>query len=136
MNKSIFLDTAGIIALFLEQDDAHEAAVEIFEKFVQGGSKIVTTNFVLNEAVTWLRYNKVSITDVFQCLHNLYINDLEVVELGRERFSDALVLMHKYADHCFSMVDASCFIVMKELKIMDALTKDKNFVIAGFNKLL
>jgi len=136
MKKSVFLDTAGIIALFVEQDDAHLAAVKFLKSFMQLGFMLVTTDLVLNETVTWLRYNKVSITDVFQCLHNLYINDLEVIEVGRERFSNALILMHKYEDHCFSMVDASSFIVMKEFKISDVLTKDKDFVVAGFSKLL
>jgi len=61
---------------------------------------------------------------------------LNVIEVGRDRFGDALILMHKFKDHFFSMTDCVSFVVMKELRIRDVFTTDKHFTIAGFNNLL
>ena len=39
-------------------------------------------------------------------------------------------------DHEFSFTDCVSFVVMKELRLVDALATDKHFCIAGFNPLL
>ncbi|MBI5754187.1 hypothetical protein HZA40_03540 [Candidatus Peregrinibacteria bacterium] len=41
-----------------------------------------------------------------------------------------------FDDQYFSCTDCVSFMVMKDLKIKDALTTDKHFTIAGFNNLL
>lgn len=137
MKDKVFLDTGGLITLLNNDQANHQVACSVFEGFVNSGVELYTTSFVLEELVTLSRCReKVRVTEIFEFLHNLYINDLNVIEVGRDRFSNALILMHKFKDHFFSMTDCVSFVVMKELKIKDAFTTDKHFAIAGFNNLL
>jgi predicted nucleic acid-binding protein len=56
--------------------------------------------------------------------------------VGEERFSAAKAYFRKHADHGYSFSDCTSFILMRELKISDALTADHHFVEAGFRALL
>lgn len=137
MENKVFLDTGGLIALIMTAEENHLLAVRVFEKLDKFGYKLFTTEYVLAELVNWLRCRKnFEVTRIFQFLHNLYIKDLDVIEVGRDRFSNALILMHKFKDHFFSMTDCVSFVVMNEFKIKNAFTTDKHFVVAGFNNLL
>ncbi len=137
MDTKIFLDTGGLIALAVQEDQSHKQALRSFDEIVREGCQLFTTEYVLEELVTWFRYkSKYTIPEIFQFLHNLYIKDLNVIEVGRDRFGNALILMHKFQDQYFSMTDCVSFVVMKELKINDSFTTDKHFTIAGFNNLL
>lgn len=137
MANSVFLDTGGLITLLNSDQEKHFIALKLFESFVSNKIELFTTSFVLEELVTLARCReKVKLTEIFAFLHNLYINDLNVIEVGRDRFSNGLILMHKFQDHFFSMTDCISFVVMKEFKIKDCFTTDKHFAIAGFNNLL
>jgi uncharacterized protein len=52
------------------------------------------------------------------------------------RFAAARQFMLKHLDQEFSFTDCTSFIVMKELRLQDALATDKHFRIAGFNPVL
>ena len=54
----------------------------------------------------------------------------------KDQFGKALILMHKFSEHSFSMTDCMSFVMMKELKIKEAFSTDKHFSIAGFSNLL
>ncbi len=137
MKNRVFLDTGGLVAMTVSAEERHLLACEVFEKLEKNGCELYTTDHVMEEVVTWLRCRgKYEVIEIFQFLHNLYVTDLNVIEAGRERFSNALILMHKFRDHQFSMTDCLSFVVMKELKIKDVFTTDKHFTIAGFNNLL
>ncbi len=53
-----------------------------------------------------------------------------------DRFAAARQFMLKHLDQEFSFTDCLSFVVMKELRLTDALATDKHFRIAGFNPLL
>lgn len=137
MVTKIFLDTGGLIALAVREDRNHQQALKNFDDFIANNCQLFTTEYVLEELITWFRYkSKYQVKEIFKFLHNLYINNLNVIEIGRDRFSNALILMHKFQDHFFSMTDCVSFVIMKELKIRDCFTTDRHFTIAGFNNLL
>ena len=52
------------------------------------------------------------------------------------RFAAAQSFVRKHSDHGYSFTDCTSFIVMRELKITDALTTDGHFAEAGFRPLL
>jgi predicted nucleic acid-binding protein len=53
-----------------------------------------------------------------------------------ERFSATVSFLAKHADHGWSFTDCASFVVMKELRLRNALTKDVHFEEAGFVALL
>lgn len=137
MKNKVFLDTGGLVTMTVSTEERHVLACEVFEKLDQNGCELYTTDHVMEEVVTWLRCRgKYNVTEIFKFLHNLYVKDLNVIETRRDRFSNALILMHKFEDQYFSMTDCVSFVVMKEFKIKDCFTTDKHFAIAGFNNLL
>lgn len=137
MKDRVFLDTGGLIALIIKEEENHLLAFKVFKELDEFGYELFTTDYVLAELVNWLRCRRgYQVTEIFEFLHNLYISDLNVIEVSRDRFGDALILMHKFREHFFSLTDCVSFVVMKELKIKDAFATDKHFSIAGFNNLL
>lgn len=137
MKDRVFLDTGGLIALIIKEEENHLLAFKVFGELDEAGYELFTTDYVLAELVNWLCCRRgYRVTEIFEFLHNLYISDLNVIEVGRDRFGDALILMHKFREHFFSLTDCVSFVVMKELKIKDAFATDKHFAIAGFNNLL
>ncbi len=42
----------------------------------------------------------------------------------------------KHSDRCYSFTDCTSFVVMRELRLTEALTTDRHFVEAGFRVLL
>jgi len=53
-----------------------------------------------------------------------------------DRFAAARKFMLKHLDQEFSFTDCATFVVMKELRLNEALATDEHFRIAGFNPLL
>ena len=45
-------------------------------------------------------------------------------------------LLHKRLDKSYSLCDAVSFVLMRERRILEALTTDKHFVQEGFTRLL
>jgi uncharacterized protein len=57
-------------------------------------------------------------------------------QLDADRFHAAEKFFLKHADQDWSFTDCVSFCVMKELRLHDALTKDRHFQDAGFIALL
>lgn len=61
---------------------------------------------------------------------------IEMIWIGEDRFHLARELFEKYSEHAFPFTDCTSFVVMKEMKIKDAVTSGRHFRIMGFNPLL
>jgi hypothetical protein len=55
---------------------------------------------------------------------------------GAARFDMTKAFFRKHADHAYSFTDCTSFVVMRELKLSQALTSDRHFTQAGFEALL
>ena len=53
----IFVDTGGWIAILNRRDQHHQEAVTIFNKLQQQQMRLLTTDYVIDETVTRLRYD-------------------------------------------------------------------------------
>lgn len=53
----IFVDSGGWIALIVEDDNNHALAVKCFLHLTSKKTQLVTSNYVLSETYTWLRYH-------------------------------------------------------------------------------
>jgi predicted nucleic acid-binding protein len=61
---------------------------------------------------------------------------LQMEWISPDRFAAARKIMMKHLDQEFSFTDCTSFVVMRELRLTDALATDRHFRIAGFNPLL
>lgn len=134
--EPLFIDTGGFYALVSAESAAHAEAVAIMEELRRVRRRAVTTDYVLDETATLLRARGLTkqlkeflrLTETSQAL--------SIEWMTPDRFATARTFMLKHLDQEFSFTDCASFIVMKELRLTDALATDKHFRIAGFNPLL
>jgi predicted nucleic acid-binding protein len=129
----IFVDTSFWAAMRNRRDDHHDAAVALLES--QGGEPFVTTNHVRGETWTFLR-RRVGhasavdfVTELERSAH------LQIVFVGPEIEDDAIRWLRRHDERPYSFVDATSFLVMRDLKIRDVLTFDSDFTAAGFRQV-
>jgi uncharacterized protein len=136
MATEIFVDTSGLYALADRRDALSAMAREHIASRIASGSRLVITDYVLDEACTLAKARAGA---------RAALRLLELVEasvgfrmewVGPDRFEAAKVYFRKHADHGYSFTDCTSFVVMSELRLRDALTSDHHFAEAGFRSLL
>lgn len=129
----IFIDTSFWAAIRNRRDQHHEAAVALLEQ--QAGEPFITTNHVRGETWTLLRRRMGHsaaldfLTEVERSEH------LRIVFVAPEIEDDAIRWLRRHDERPYSFVDATSFLVMRDLKISDALTFDPDFAAAGFRQV-
>ena len=135
-SEPAFADTSFFFALAAKRDVAHEAAASTFARLLRIQRRIVTTDFVVDEALT-LTKARTNATVSLELLDRIERSATIVIEsVNSNRFAAAKAFFRKHADHGYSFTDCTSFVVMRELKITDALTTDGHFAEAGFRPLL
>ncbi len=134
--REVFVDTSTWVALKHKGDSLWQRATELNRSLLITGTHYVTSNFVLDEAYTLLR---------FRIGHHV------AVELGEEIRSSRLVtvihvsvpleeeawhIFKRYADKEFSFTDCTSFAIMQQRKLWEAFTNDHHFEQFGYQILL
>jgi predicted nucleic acid-binding protein len=134
--KKVFADTGYWIAVINPQDDLHDKALQVSASL--GPHLIVTTETVLSEVAAYfsdkgsrLRQGAVDLIRSIRANPNS-----RVIPQTSLQFQDALALYEQSSDKEWSLTDCSSFLIMRELKISEALAYDKHFEQAGFVALL
>lgn len=137
MSNNVFFDTSGFISLMDDGGRVSPVSLSLLHDLSSSGCKFFTTDYVLDELLTWMRCKKkFNIKKVVNFIANTRVSDVQVIGITQDLFDDALQLMKKYKDHFFSFTDCVSFCVMKEIGIRDVFGLDKHFSIVGFNNLL
>jgi len=134
--EPLFIDTGGFYALVSAESASHANAVAIMEEARRNRRRAVTTDYILDETATLLRARGLTkqLKEFFRLTEESQA--LNVEWMTPNRFAAARTFMLKHMDQEFSFTDCVSFIVMKELRLTDALATDKHFRIAGFSPLL
>lgn len=132
----LFIDSGGFYALVSGEGAAHTKAIAIMEECQRLRRRAVTTDYILDETATVLRARKLTkqLPEFFRLVEES--KALTIEWMTPERFATARQFMLKHLDQEFSFTDCASFVVMKELRLTDALATDHHFRIAGFNPLL
>ncbi len=134
MNK-IFVDTWAWYALADAADTDHILAQLANEQLLADDYTFITTNFVLAEAVTLIRYklHHTAAIQFRQMLQQLIQAGLvELVRVDETHEAAAWEIFRQYVDQKFSYTDCTSFAVMRDLKLTQAFTGDHHFSILGF----
>ena len=135
-NKEIFVDTSGFYALLVKKDNKHNDAITILKEASYQKRCFVTTDYVLDETTTLLRMRGLNHL-IKEFLESILSSKACRIEwMDANRFEETRILFLKYDDHDWSFTDCFSFIVMRELKLTKALSKDKHFTEAGTEPLL
>ncbi|MHA2497409.1 MAG: type II toxin-antitoxin system VapC family toxin [Candidatus Hodarchaeales archaeon] len=135
-----FLDAGPRVARVNKRDPDHDNVVEFLNQMARGVLPyrvLVTTNYVVDEAVTFVLMSTKRhdlAVDLLDLLESSTVIQLEWITPEREDLARSL--FRKLTDKQFSFTDVTSFVVMRELHITDALTLDQHFQQFGFKKLL
>lgn len=135
MNK-IFVDTWAWYALVDTTDGDHAVAQLALEDLLNDAYTFVTTNFVIAETITLMRYNlnHQASVEFYNRLQQLIADELvEFVRIEDVHESNAWQIFEKYKDQDFSYVDCTSFAVMRAYRLTQVSTADHHFAVIGFS---
>lgn len=131
----IFIDSGGFISLTYKDDNEHIRAVRYY-KSVRDNVLFYTTNLVIAETYTWLRYHAshsaaIKLLDIIE--KSATNGELTVIQIDIAIEEKARKILRKYSDQSFSYVDATSFVVLELLNINEVFGFDSHYFIFGKN---
>jgi uncharacterized protein len=134
--REIFVDTSGLYALVDRKDSHHVAARDLVGKLARSGTRLIVTDYVVAETVNLANARSgahvaVRVLDLVEQSVGIRLEWIEPT-----RFDATKMFYRKHSDHNYSFTDCSSFVVMRELRVREALTSDGHFSEAGFETLL
>jgi predicted nucleic acid-binding protein len=132
----VFADTSALYALVDRNDAGHAAAKREVGRLVAAKRRIVTTDYIVAETVNLgnARGGALVANRVLDLVEQS--SGIRLEWIGPDRFDDAKAFFRKHSDHAYSFTDCTSFVVMRELRVAEALTTDRNYREAGFTVLL
>jgi predicted nucleic acid-binding protein len=130
--RAVFVDTSAWVALRYRRDQYHARARTLLQRLRADGLGLVTTEWVLAEAVTLLKARG-AIDDALGLGEAIQAGRLgHLVESSGERRRRAWELFVRHRDRRVGWVDCASFAVMDELNLNRFFGFDDDFVRAGF----
>jgi hypothetical protein len=133
--KALFVDTAGWMACADGADPAHDLARAARDAALEAGRLLVTTDYVVDETLTLIRMRLgLGAAEAWwaQVEGSLRVRHEAIDALRAEK---ARAVMFRHRDKDYSFTDCTSFVVMKDLRLKDALTTDRHFRQMGFHIL-
>ena len=132
----IFVDTGAWIAISNPRDQHHREAVTIYDRIQQQEIYFLTTDYVIDETITRLRYDEnhriaVMFLDYIEMLVETGI--LTLIEIDRDVFGKAKALFRQYDSARLSFTDCTSFVVCRENRIGEAFAFDRHFPVMGID---
>jgi uncharacterized protein len=134
--REVFADTSALYALVDRNDAGHAAAKREVGRLVGAERRIVTTDYIVAETVNLAnaRGGALVANRVLDLVEQS--SGIRIEWIGPERFDAAKAFFRKHSDHAYSFTDCTSFVIMRELRLADALTTGRHFREAGFSALL
>jgi len=128
----IFVDTGAWIALADVNDQHHNSAKNLYVLIQKKNIKLLTTDYIFDETVTWLHY-KIG-HDVACDWGNKILNShmVDMIKVSDEYVYQAWKLFQKYHDQKFSFTDCISFVIMNLLEIDIVFAYDSHFSTMNF----
>lgn len=134
----IFVDTGAWIALVNQKDQYHRDAVDVFNDLQQRQVRLLTTDYIIDETITRLRY------DTHYALAVEFLNRIEfftetgiltITEINKDIFEEAKTLFRQYDSAKLSFTDCTSFVTCRVNSISEAFAFDRHFQMMGIDLL-
>ena len=130
----VFVDTGGWIAMAVKRDRYHKEAATYYRKLSKTKVRLVTSNYVLSETYTRIRYDD---GHAKAMQFNALIQ--EAIKAGRLNLEwithvlhkEAWNIFEKYEGQDFSFVDCTSFATAKRLGVKEVFGFDDHFKTMG-----
>lgn len=135
-SSQVFVDTSGWIAILNRNDQLRDLAIPVWEEMSAARRPVVTTDWVIAETLNGLARSPAR-QQVVQAVRTLLSSPrCRFVCIDEALFERALDMYGQRSGQRCGLVDCASFLVMRDLEILDALTADRDFEQAGYNRLL
>lgn len=134
----VFVDSSALKANYDAGDDYHAEAMELMRKIAARETDItsfVTTDYVLDEAVTLTRFAHSHAKAVELADATLSSKFMRLVYCDEGLFGAGIEVFRKHSDKEWSLTDCVSFATMKRYDVKTAFTFDNHFGQAGFATL-
>lgn len=134
---ALFLDTSGVASFLIASEPRHvEARRLAAAAALRGRRSLHLSSLVLQETATLLKARRKPnlVPRLFALVEHSKAFAFHFVDA--ETYYEARDFMLLHEDKEWSFVDCSSFVLMRRLKLTDALTTDHHFSQAGFRPLL
>ena len=132
----IFVDTGAWIALTDTSDQYHLKARRIYAELKRKRPRFLTTEYVVDETITRLRYDADHPT-ALRCLALLFqaekAGTLQIVYTDKALVKEALAIFRQYDTAILSVTDCVSFAVCKRGQIHRAFSFDQHFPMMGLS---
>ena len=134
MSRSLFVDSGAWIALTNPRDQHHLDADRLFRAAAESRLRLITTNLVVAEVHRFLLHRSGLVIAARALDHIEAAENLSVEFATAEHHRVAREWLVRFADQPITYTDAVSFAVMKARRCRAALTFDRHFEIAGFER--
>lgn len=126
----VFVDASAFVALNNVGDAHARDSVQIFEKLQKQSAHLLTTNFVMAEALTVisLRAGRANAVDFGRTIRK----DVDVIRITEMEEGLAFERFANITQKDVSFVDCLSFVVCEQRDVKDVFTFDKDFAKQGF----
>ncbi len=129
---NLFVDSGAWQALYAENDKYHTMAAEAFRELAKRKVTFYVTDYVFDEAITLL-LAQVGYDKARRCGDWILSSPrVRFVRVNLGQWNDAWAMFKQYDDRNFSFTDCTSFVMMRQLKLLDAFTFDRHFEQMGF----
>ena len=132
--RTVLLDTGYLLALEIGDDQNHAAALKHWRALRTDLPALVVTSFVFDEVVTFLNSRGRHRKAVELGGRLLSSPSVQFVHVEEDLFQEGWRYFARHTDKRYSLTDCISFVLMNRLGISRALTFDKHFAQAGFQK--
>jgi len=132
----IFVDTGAWIALTDTSDQYHPEASRIYTVLKRHRARLLTTDYIIDETVTRLRYDAshhtaIQFLDIITMTERTGI--LQIIYIDQTLFQEAITLFRHYETPVLSLTDCASFIVCQRYEIHEAFGFDRHFPMMGIS---
>jgi hypothetical protein len=133
--RALFVDTAGWMACADAADRAHARARMARDAALEGGSVLVTTDYVVDETLTLIRLRLGLAAAEAWWTQVDGSSRVRWEWIDPARAEKARAVFFRQRDKAYSFTDCTSLVVMRELRLREALTTDRHFRQMGFQVL-
>ena len=135
MAERLFVDTWGWLALGHRRDPHHQAVKEYYQGQRERGTRIYTSDYILDEVLTLL-FRREIFAEAVSFMEGIFASAqqgrLVIVRITAERFSAAWALRRRYQDKpLISFTDLTSMAIIEEFGVKEVLTEDDHFAEVG-----
>lgn len=132
MTRTLFIDTSGWCAVYDRSDTNHQKALAFWREITGTTGTLFTSDYVLDETLTLLRL-RLGHRDAVEFGRAVLASEVvKVVPVSAKTWQEAWELFVKFRDKDFSFTDCTSFVLMRRLKLTEALAFDQHFRQMGF----